>query len=281
MAGRLEGKVAFVSGLARSMGRSHALLMAQEGADIIGFDICGPIHSNVEVGVDVATDDDLKETVRQIEALDRRVVWAKADARDGDAVQSLLNDGLSQLGRIDIVAANAGILSPNVPLVETKPEIWDETIQVNVTGVWNTIKAAVPAMIEQGNGGSIVITSSVYGLRGLPGFGAYAVSKHAVVGLMRTWALELAPHSIRVNTVHPSVTDTPLIQNKTLYTLFRPDLEAPTKEQAIDGFKTLNLLDVPWIESIDVSNAVVYLASDEARYVTGLELKIDAGACIK
>ena len=278
MAGRLEGKVALISGLARGQGRSHAVRMAEEGADIIGFDICEPIET---VPYEGATKEDLAETMRQVEALDRRIVATEADARDFDAVKKAVDDGVAQLGRLDIVSANAGIFTFGTPTHEVSDTEWNNVIDTNITGVWHTVKAAAPHMIEAGNGGSIAITSSAAGIKAMATVGAYTTAKHAVIGLMRTLALELGEHNIRVNSIHPTGVGTEMILNKPMYKLFRPDLDDPTQEDFAEGFAELHALPTTWVEPVDISNAIVFLASDEARYITGLEMKIDAGYTTK
>ncbi|SDU44245.1 mycofactocin-coupled SDR family oxidoreductase [Jiangella alkaliphila] len=280
MAGRVEGKVAFITGAARGQGRSHAVRLAQEGADIIAVDICEDVPG-VTRFYQGATEADLAETVEQVEALDRRIVATKADVRDYEALKEALDDGVAQLGRVDIVSANAGIFIFGDQSHLVSEQDWRDVTDINQTGVWHTCKAAIPHLIEQGTGGSIVITSSTAGLKGTPNVAPYTASKHAVVGLMRTLALELAPHSIRVNTVHPTSVDTGMIQNEATYRLFLPDAQHPTRDDAEPIFRTINALPVPWVEPVDISNAVLFLASDESRYVTGLELKVDAGYTIK
>ena len=280
MAGRVEGKVAFITGAARGQGRSHAVRLAQEGADIIAVDICEDIPSVTRFYAG-ATEADLAETVEQVEALDRRIVATKADVRDYDALKAALDDGVAQLGHVDIVSANAGIFIFGDQTHLVSDQDWKDVTDINQTGVWHTCKAVIPHLIEQGTGGSIVITSSTAGLKGTPNVAPYTASKHAVVGIMRTLALELAPHSIRVNTVHPTGVDTGMIQNEATYRLFLPDADHPTREDAAPIFATTNALPVPWVDPVDISNAVLFLASDESRYVTGLELKVDAGYTIK
>ncbi|WP_127125478.1 mycofactocin-coupled SDR family oxidoreductase [Georgenia sp. SYP-B2076] len=279
MAGRLEGKVAFITGGARGQGRSHAVRLAQEGADIITVDICEDIPHIPYAG---ATQEDLAETVKQVEALDRRIIATRADVRDHAALRAAVDDGVAQLGgRLDIVSANAGISGPMAKAHELDEDDWRQMIDINLTGVWLTCKAAIPHMIAAGNGGSIVITSSLAGLQANENIAHYVAAKHGVVGLMRTMALELAPHSIRVNSVHPTTVDTPMIMNDATVRLFRPDLENPTVDDFAEASRTMNALPVPWVEAIDISNAVLFLASDEARYITGMTLPIDAGAGTK
>jgi (+)-trans-carveol dehydrogenase len=274
MAGRVEGKVAFITGAARGQGRSHAIRLAQEGADIIAVDHCGDIDT---VSYPMATPEDLAETVRQVEALDRRIVARQADVRDTDSLRAAVDEGVAELGRLDIVSANAGILS-NGQSHELSEDTWGQMIDINLSGVWRTCKVAIPHLIAGGRGGSIVLTSSVAGLRSYSGVSHYVSAKHGVVGLMKTLAQELAPHSIRVNTVNPTQVDTDMIQNESMYHLFCPDIENPTREEFGAASAATILLPVDWVESIDVSNAVLFLASDEARYITGVALPIDAGA---
>ena len=273
---RLDGKVALISGGARGQGRSHALRLAEEGADIVTFDLCEQIES---VPYGMSTEDDLNETVRMVEDLDQRIVARKADVRDLGQVESVVEEGISEFGHIDIVCANAGIFSAG-PAWELTEEQWQDMIDTNLTGVWRTCKAAIPHMIEHGGGGSIIITNSASGMMGLPGQAHYVSAKHGLVGLMKSLANELGPHMIRVNSIHPTAVDTPMVHNDAVYGLFRPDLENPTKDDARAGFLTLNLLPVPWVEMRDITNAVLWLASDEARYVTGQQLKVDAG-CVE
>jgi (+)-trans-carveol dehydrogenase len=276
MTGRVAGKVAFITGAARGQGRSHAIRLAQEGADIIAVDHCTDIDT---VGYPMATSADLEATVKEIEALDRRVYAAHADVRDFGSLKTAVDAGVAELGRLDIVSANAGILS-NGASHELSEETWGQMIDINLSGVWRTCKAAIPHLIGGGRGGSIVLTSSVAGLRSYNGVSHYVSAKHGVVGLMKTLAQELASHSIRVNTVNPTQVDTAMIQNESMYHLFCPDIENPTREDFGAASAATILLPIDWVESIDVSNAVLFLASEEARYITGVALPIDAGALI-
>jgi SDR family mycofactocin-dependent oxidoreductase len=278
VAGRVAGKVAFITGAARGQGRSHALRLAQEGADIIAVDLCGQIGT---VPYPMASEADLAETVKEIEALDRRIVATQADVRDYAAVKAAVEDGVAQLGRLDIVAANAGIFSFGA-LEELDDTTWQDMIDVNLTGVWHAAKAAIPHLRASG-GGSIILTSSTAGLMAIPHIGHYTSAKHGVVGLMRTLALELAPDMIRVNSVHPTAVDTDMIQNSATYELFASDLPEAERTREVVGarFAELNALPIPWVEAVDISNAVLWLASDEARYVTGVTLPIDAGSLVK
>jgi SDR family mycofactocin-dependent oxidoreductase len=278
MAGRVAGKVAFITGAARGQGRSHAIRLAQEGADIIAVDLTGQIGS---VPYPMSTPDDLAETVKEVEALDRRIVATRADVRDYGAVKAALDAGVAELGHLDIVSANAGIFSFGT-LAELDETHWQDMLDVNLTGVWHAAKAAIPHL-RANHGGSMILTSSTAGLMAIPNIGHYTAAKHGVVGLMRTLALELAPDFIRVNSVHPTGVDTDMIQNAAAYALFAPDLpEAErTREVAAERFQTLNALPIPWVEPVDISNAVLWLASDESRYVTGVTLPIDAGSLLK
>jgi SDR family mycofactocin-dependent oxidoreductase len=278
--GRVEGKVAFITGAARGQGRSHAIRLAQEGADIIATDLCEPVPS-VDRCYPGATEADLAETVAAVEALGRRIVAAKADVRDFPALKAALDDGVARLGRVDIVSANAGIIIFSAESHLVTEQDWQDVTDINQTGVWHTCKAAIPHLIGQGTGGSVILTSSTAGHKGTPHAAAYTASKHAVIGIMRTLALELAPHRIRVNTVHPTSVATKMILNETTYRLVAPHLEHPAQEDAAAVFATTNALPIPWVEPVDVSNAVLFLASDEARYVTGTELKVDAGYTIR
>jgi SDR family mycofactocin-dependent oxidoreductase len=270
--GRVEGKVAFITGAARGQGRSHAVRLAEEGADIIAVDLCQDVPSVPYPG---AGEDDLAETVKQVEALDRRIVARPADVRDLSALQQVVDEGLSELGHIDVICANAGILSFG-GVLELDEDVWQDVLDVNLTGVWKTVRAAAPSMVERGQGGSIILTSSVAGLVAYLGFAHYVSAKHGVTGLMRAMAMELAPHRIRVNSVHPTTVDTPMVQNPALYEVF--GVPGASRDEAAQAFRAVNALPVPWVEAVDVSNAVLYLASDESRYVTGLTMTVDAGA---
>jgi len=270
MPGRVEGKVAFITGAARGQGRSHALRLAGEGADIIAVDVCADIDTVPYPG---ATETDLAETAKLVEGLGRRVVAAQADVRDHGALSKVLDDAVGQLGRLDIVCANAGIFSTSA-LDRLTERAWEQMIDINLGGVWRTCKAAVPLLAD---GGSIVITSSAAGLRGVPNAGHYAAAKHGVIGLMRSLSLELAPRSIRVNCVNPVSVDTDMLQNAAMYELFLPGVEDPTREQFAEAAGPLQALPIPWVEAIDVSNAVLFLASEESRYITGVTLPIDGG----
>jgi len=272
--GKLEGKVALITGAARGQGRSHAVRLAQEGADIIAADICQPIDS---AGYPMATLEDLAQTVKEVEALDRRIVATQVDVRDSAALRGAVEQGVAELGGLDIVLANAGIHGLGSPEPE-QDKLFRDIIEVNLTGVWNTVSVTAPIMIEQARGGSIVLTSSTQGLTGRGGNGSggmdgYVAAKHGVVGLMRSWANWLAPHSIRVNTVHPTGVNTPMIMNEPVSELVN---SSPEIANAMS-----NLLPIPVVEASDISDAVAWLVSDQAKYVTGVTLPVDAGFTVK
>lgn len=273
----LAGKVVFISGVARGQGRNHAVRFAERGARVIGFDICADLSS---VKYPLATREDLEETARLIKDAGSESVLEVADSRDFEAVNVVAQHGLEQFGGIDTVVANAGICTLG-PTWELSAETWAQMIDVNLTGVFNTVKSAIPGMISASKGGSIVITSSIAGLKGMQNMGHYCASKHGVVGLMRTLASELAEHRIRVNTVNPTNVDTPMIHNDAVYSLFRPDLEHPNRDQAAESMIQMNALPIPWVDVDDISAAVVWLASDSARYVTGSSIPVDAGYLTK
>jgi (+)-trans-carveol dehydrogenase len=277
VAGRVEGKVAFITGAARGQGRSHALRLAGEGADIIAVDLCKQVDT---VPYPLAGPEDLEETKGQIEALGRRVVAAEVDVRDYPTLKATLDNAVAKFGRLDIVSANAGILGTHGRTDELSEQDWQETIDINLTGAWHSVKAAVPHLIEAG-GGSIVLTGSTAGIKAKTNITPYVVSKHGIVGLMRALALELAPHMIRVNAVHPTTVNTEMVNNEPTFAMFRPGLEHPTLEDAREKLTSIQALPIMWIEAIDVSNAVLFLTSDEARYITGVSLPIDAGCCAK
>ncbi|WP_341805353.1 mycofactocin-coupled SDR family oxidoreductase [Nocardioides ochotonae] len=279
MAGRLAGKVAFITGAARGQGRNHAIRMAEQGADIIAVDICAEIDT-VTPFYPLATPDELEQTVKAVEATGQRIVARTADVRDLDALQQAFDQGVDELGRIDIVLANAGIATYGKSW-ELTSEMWKDMIDVNLTGVFHTAKVAIPRLIEQGEGGSMVFTSSIGGLKGIQHVAHYVSAKHGIVGLMRTMANELAPYDIRVNTVHPTNVATIMVKNPGTYSMFVGEGEEATEEAAIPGMVGLNSLAVPWVECDDITNAILFLTSNEGRYVTGTTLPVDAGAFAK
>jgi (+)-trans-carveol dehydrogenase len=282
MAGLLEGKVAVVSGAARGQGRSHCVRLAEEGADIIAMDLCGQIGT---VGYPMSSSQDLEETVGLVEALDRRIVATETDVRDTRAVAAAVDAGVAELGRVDIVLANAGIATFH-PATEIDDAIWQDMIDTNLTGAWNLCRAAMPHLIDGQRGGSMIITSSTASDIGTPNLVHYCAAKAGLVGLMRALAVELGPHRIRVNTLHPTTASTPMVHNDAIYKLFLPD--GPSEGAQDDGraevaaiMQTLNVLPIPWVEAIDISNAVVFLASEQGRYITGSQIRVDAGSTAK
>ncbi|MBL7498830.1 mycofactocin-coupled SDR family oxidoreductase [Frankia sp. CNm7] len=275
--GRVAGKVALITGAARGQGRAHAVRLASEGADIIALDACAPMST---VPYRLAGEAELAETAALVEALGQRVVARRADVRDLAAVTAAVDEGVAELGRLDIVVANAGVNTP-APMVEMTEQIWLEIIDVDLNGVWRTCRAAIPHVIAGGRGGAIILTSSAAGLKAYANIAHYTAAKHGVVGLMKTLAQELAPHRIRVTTVNPTQVDTPMIMNEPMYRLFCPEVDNPTRADFAPVSRAMNALPIPWVEPEDVSNAVLFLASDEARYITGVALPVDAGVLVK
>src|SRR5271156_2676978 len=279
MTGRLEGKVAFITGAARGQGRSHAVRLAEEGADIIAVDICKKIDT-VEL-IPPSTPEDLAETADLVKGLDRRIVTAEVDVRDYPALKAAVDSGVEQLGRLDIIVANAGIGNGGPMLHKTSEEDWTAMIDINLSGVWKTVKAGVPHILAGYRGGSIILTSSVGGLKAYPHTGHYVAAKHGVVGLMRTFAVELGAQNIRVNSVHPTNVNTPLFMNDGTMKLFRPDLENPGPDDMKVVGQLMHTLPIGWVEPEDIANAVLVLASDEARYITGVTLPVDGACCLR
>lgn len=275
--GRVSGKVALITGAARGQGRSHAVRLAQEGAHVIISDICREVGSTHYA---LATSADLEETRRLVEDQGGKVLAVNADVREFDQLEAAAAAGLEQFGHIDVVVANAGIGSLGRAW-ELSEKHWRDMVDVNLTGAWNTVRAVIPHMIDAGRGGSIIFTNSVAGTLGRPNMAHYAASKHGLVGLMRSLANELAPYFIRVNSVHPGNVDTDMVQNVTGRRLLLPDVADPSREQFAEAAAKLSVIPVPWVDCIDVSNAVLWLASEEARYVTGATLPVDAGAAVK
>jgi (+)-trans-carveol dehydrogenase len=274
MVGTLSGKVAFITGAARGQGRGHALRLAREGASIIALD----------AEIDVPTVDyplskgtGLEETVELVRSMGCHATAVNVDVRDASALDVELTKAVGELGGLDIVIANAGIVS-YAPAERLSINAWADVIDINLNGVYYTVRAAIPHILQAGVGGSMVLTSSVLSMRPVPNAAHYIAAKSGVVGLMRALAVELAPHSIRVNSIHPSVASTPMVHNESTYGLFAPHLEMPTRDDVIPAFKALHRIPVPWVEVDDVTSAALYLVSDEARYITGQEFKIDAGA---
>jgi SDR family mycofactocin-dependent oxidoreductase len=265
MTGLLD-KVVVVTGAARGTGRVHCERFADEGADVIALD------ATTAAG-------ELRDTARQVENRGRRCAPVLADVSDLGAMTAAVDGGIAELGRLDVIVANAGIHLPGAPSWELDPQIWQRTLDINLTGVWHTVRTGVPHI--GGQGGSVIIISSTSGLRGLPNTAHYTASKHAVVGLARTLANELGPRGVRVNTVHPGPVATPMVLNEGTFRRLRPDLDNPTESDAAQVLMARNLLPVPWVQPVDVANAVVFLASDQARYITGTQLVVDAGLAQK
>jgi SDR family mycofactocin-dependent oxidoreductase len=268
--GKLAGRVALITGAARGLGRSHALRLAEEGADIVAVDICAPVAS---VPYPATTPADLERTVQLVSSCGRQCLAIQADVRDYAMMEDVTAAALRDFGHLDIIVANAGIASFG-PVWELRPEQWQDMIAVNLTGAFNTIRPALPAMITAGSGGSIILISSVAGLAAFPNVAHYNAAKHGVTGLMRSLSVELAQFGIRANSVHPTTADTPMVHNQAFYSL----AGATTEEEAAHAFRKSNALPVPWVGAGDVSSAVLWLASDESRYVTGIALPVDAGA---
>jgi len=279
--GRVQGKVAFVTGAGRGQGRSHAVRLAEEGADIIAVDIC---HDVDTVKYPLSTPDDLKETARLVEAKDRRIVAVEADVRERAQLIAALDRGIAELGRLDIVVAQAGILSQKA---EQQLQAWTDVVDTNLIGIINAVHAALPHLTS---GASIIATGSTAAYMNVlpmqqvgtdPGGVAYMVAKRLLSQFMHDLARELAPRQIRANVIHPTNVNTDMLHNEGMYRSFRPDLEAPTREDATPAFHVQQAMPIPWIEPVDISNAVLFLASDEARYVTGMQLRVDAGGYLK
>jgi SDR family mycofactocin-dependent oxidoreductase len=275
--GLLDGKVAFITGVARGQGRSHALTLGREGANIIGVDLCQKPSSIPYAG---ATAEDLEETVRLVEGVGAKIIAEQADVRDLRKMQAVFDAGIAQFGRVDIVLPNAGICAGGLTW-EITPEDWQEMLDINLTGPWNTVRVAIPTMIKQGSGGSIVFTGSVDALKGSANISSYAAAKHGITGLMRSLANEVGQYGIRVNSINPGHVDTLMLGNHFVWRLFRPDLKDPTKDDVVDSFAGTNLLPQPWMEPQDVSNAILYLVSDAGRCVTGSTQLLDSGFLAK
>ncbi|HEY3994893.1 MAG TPA: mycofactocin-coupled SDR family oxidoreductase [Mycobacterium sp.] len=274
MTGRLTAKVALVTGAARGIGRAQAVRFAQEGADIVALDVCAPVDTVI---IPHSTPADLDRTATLVTQAGARIHTEIVDVRDLTALQAAADRGADNFGGLDLVCATAGITSRGTAL-ELGEDAWRTMLDVNLTGVWHTCRAAAPHLIARG-GGAMILTNSIAGLRGLIGVAHYTAAKHGVVGLMRSLANELAPHNIRVNCVHPTNVDTPMIQNDIVSSAFRPDLDRPpTRAEFAEAARTMNMLGVPWVDAVDVANAALFLASDEARYITAITLPVDAGA---
>lgn len=274
--GRVADKVALITGAARGQGREHAIRLAEEGADIVAVDVCADIDGVAYPG---ATDSDLADTADLVEKSGRRIVTAKADVRDFESLRAAVAQGVAALGPLDIVVANAGISGVPAPAALIEESAWQTMLDINLTGVWHTVKAALPHMTN--GGGSIILISSMLGIRGGGYMAHYASAKHAVVGLMNSLANELAPQWIRVNSIHPGNVLTPMLDNDWFCRTLRPDLPNPTVHDAAEIIGQFHMLPKPLIDARAVSNAVLFLASDEAQYITGAALPVDAGAVAK
>jgi SDR family mycofactocin-dependent oxidoreductase len=270
--GRFDGKVVVITGGARGQGRSHALRFAEEGADVAFCDVAAQLKT---VPYPMSTPGDLAETVRLVEELDRRCVSATADVRDRGQVDAFVEQARTELGRIDFLLANAGIFTFST-VAEMDDRTWQEMIDTNLTGVFNAMRAVLPTMLEQGYG-RIVATSSMAGKVGFANIAHYCAAKWGVIGLVKSVAHEVGGSGITVNAVCPTTVDTTMIQNEAAYRLFMPDMEHPTREDATPAFQGLNTIPVPWVETRDISNAMAFLCSDEARYITGETIAVAAG----
>jgi len=272
--GRLTNKVALISGVARGQGRAHAQRLSAEGVSIIGFDgLC----TYDTVPYKQATQEDLDETVRLIEAAGGRIYAGRADVRDRGEIERIIRAGVAEVGPIDIVVANAGIGINSRPFWEVSQQEWDDVIGVCLTGVWHTVSAAVPAMIAAGRGGSVIMTSSAAAIKAAPQLSPYIAAKTGVIGMMRSMANDLAPYRIRINCIAPTAVPTDFVLNDRLYQIFSPDSPEPNLEDAKKVLRSMHPLGEPWIETRDISAAVAYLASDEARYISGIVLPVDLG----
>jgi (+)-trans-carveol dehydrogenase len=276
--GLFDGKVVLITGAARGQGRSHAVRFAQEGADVIALDVCADIPATGYAG---ATREDLAETAALVEAEGRRAFPRVVDVRDHAGMTAAVEDGSAELGVVDVVIANAGISGNDMGVLATSYDVWREVVDINLSGAFVTLQTGCRGMIERRGPGAVILVSSIMGLRTHGGIPAYTASKHGLVGLMKSAAHELSRLSIRVNSVHPGNVLTPMIDNPSLFGLFRPDLETPTAEDVAPLMQGMNLLPAPWALPSDVTEAVVWLASDQARYVTGAALPVDLGALLK
>ena len=271
--GKLDGKVALVTGAARGQGRSHALRMAEEGADLIISDLCRDLDT---VPYPLARSTDLLDTQREIEKLGRRCIASETDVRDTAAVQAMVDQGVAELGRLDIAVANAGVCGFG-KLWELTDAQWDEMIGVDLSGVFKTMRAVTPHMLEQGSG-RIVATSSMGGRMGTPNLAHYVAAKWGVIGLVKTLALEVADKGITVNAVCPATVDSDMVHNSALYGLFAPDLNDPTKEDVEPRYAAMSPMGVPWVSPADITNAVMFLVSDDARYISGSTIDVSTAA---
>lgn len=272
--GRMNGKVALITGAARGQGRAHAVRLAAEGANVVALDLCAPLPGSPYEGADLS---ELNETIRLVEEQGQQGLAVQADIRDLASLERAVEQTMATFGRLDTVVANAAVQHFGLTWQLTEAE-WSNVIDTNLTGAWKTVKATVPAMLEQGEGGSIILISSIGGLIGIPTTSHYCAAKHGVTGLMRTLALELAQQSIRVNSIHSAAVQTPMLDNEAAYSMFLGVAAGGTRDRAIAPLTNLNALPIPWIEAEDISNAVLFLASDESRCITGTTQVVDAGS---
>ena len=273
--GSFDGRVAFITGGARGQGRAHAVALAREGADIVVCDWFGGLDT---IRYPLPERDDLEQTVKLVEAEGRRCMAAEADVRDLDALHSLVARATDEFGRIDIACANAGVASTTGRAVhEMSPDSWRQVVDINLTGVFNTIRAVGPGMVERSYG-RIIATASMMGRTGGPHVAGYASAKWGVIGLVKCAAHDLAPHGVTVNAIAPGNVDTPMIQNDAIRQLMRPDLENPSREDAAAAFQGLHVIPIPWVEPEEITRAVLFLAAEEARGISGTVMSIDAGA---
>ena len=271
--GRLAGKTVLITGAARGQGRAHAVRLAEEGADIVATDICTQLP---EIAYTMSTRDDLDHTVKLVEQLDRRCLAFTADAGDLVRMREVVDEAVAELGHLDAVVINHGLSTPHSIDQEDADAIFDAIVAANLTAVWRTARAVVPALRASGGGG-IVITSSAAGIRAFGGLPGYVASKQGVLGLMQALAIELAPSGIRVNAVCPGNVATPMLHNPFLQSLFAGGKPDATVDDMVFPARAMSLMGVPWVEPEAISNGVLYLLSDEAKYVTGIALPIDTG----
>lgn len=271
--GRLDGKVAFITGAGRGQGRAHAIRLAEEGADIIAIDILEDIEG---LAYSMASLADRDETVAAVEALGRRIIFEKADIRDLERLHEVAALGVAELGHIDIVVANGGAVSTGM-VYEMDEKDFIDTIDGFLTSAWRTVRAVSPHMIAAGRGGSIILISSTSGLVGVANMAHYVAAKHGVTGLMKACAIELGPFDIRVNAIASSNVNTPMIRNPAIRKVWTGDPDA-SDEEVERVMSAMHILNVPWVEPADISHSVLWLASDESRYITGSTIPVDAGA---
>ena len=270
--GELDGRVALVTGAARGQGRSHAVALAEAGADVVVTDLCADIAS---VPYDLSEPSDLDETARLVEKAGRRALAVEADVRDRAAMEAVVGQAIDELGRIDIVVANAGICGFGA-MPELTAEQWDDMVAVNLTGVFHTFRAVVPHMVERGYGRLVAISSGA-GRTGTPHLSHYAATKWGVIGFVKSVALEVAAHGITANVVCPATVDTPMVHNEALYSLFAPDIATPSKDAVRPRYEAMNPMRVAWLDPQEISNAVLFLASDRSSFISGETIEVSAG----